>query len=271
MREILLGALLFLGCSGSSDTGDTGDTNDTGNTAPSSAVPDFVGLSFLLESTDGFDPLTGVDIRLSFSERTESTLGFRLHPGCNSLDGEFTLDDENRMLVSLLGMTEMACETALMDQDNWFLAFMQANPVLSYEAPRLTLTDTEATLVFLDTEVATPDQDLTGILWTIDTFIDGDAMMAFNLTSPPTILFDEDGTLSFSDSCNSGMASYSASENNLSLSSFSITDLACEDETIIEASSHFHAVMSEGDTFFEIDASRITLMRESLGLSGTGE
>ena len=168
-------------------------------------------------------------------------------------------------------MTEMACDKVLMDQDGWFVDFIAASPVLSYESPRLTLTGDEASLVFLDTEVATPDLDLAGIQWTIDSYIDGESYTNLNLAAPPTLSFDGEGSLDFFDACNSGAGSYELDGNTLTLSAFAITDLACEDELIIEASNHFHSVISAGETTVEIDASRITLMRGTMGISGTGE
>ena len=84
----------------------------------SDAAEPFLALDFILESSEGFAPVEGSTIRLSFREGDTSELGFALHGGCNSLLGDFTLAD-GVMSVSQLMMTEMACGGGLMEQDNW--------------------------------------------------------------------------------------------------------------------------------------------------------
>ena len=256
--------IFSLACNGGTDTGVDSDTN-------TSTQADYVGLSFLLESADGYTPLADVDVRLWISESSSGGLMLRVAPGCNSGEADFTVDDAGVLTVDGIGMAEMACDKASMAQDYWFVDFIMSEPVLSYTAPRLTLTGDEATLVFLDTEVATPDLDLEGTEWTIDGFIDGEAYTNFNLSDLPTLSLDAAGTLDFFDACNVGTGSYELDGNVLILSEFTTSYRECKDEVIIEVSNHFLSVISEGETTVEIDANRITLMRGSMGLSGTGE
>ena len=91
--------------------------------------------------------------------------------------------EEDVFILGSAYSTEMGCDTALMDEDIWFTSFFQSSPTLSFDGERLTFTGTEATLVFLDSEIATPDQDLVGPTWEIDTFIDGEVAKTPNFTS----------------------------------------------------------------------------------------
>jgi heat shock protein HslJ len=263
MRASFWGVLVLAACQGDTDS-DTADQSDTGGDGASS----FMGHDFLLESAEGFTPIPDVDIRLWFRVDDEFGPMVSASAGCNHMDGAVALEDDS-LVIAGMGTTEMACGKALDAQESWFFGFVLSSPALSYEDPRLTLTGTDASLTFLDSEVATPDVDLAGALWTIDSLIDGEEFSTYNMESPPTLLFDEDGTVRIWDSCNEGQGSYTLTEDTITFSQMTSSYMDCSDETIVIVSEHFLSVVTEGETTFDIDASRVTLMRGSLGLSGT--
>ena len=165
--------------------------------------------------------------------------------------------------------TEMGCDMALMEEDAWFTSFFQSSPILSFDGERLTFTGTEATLVFLDSEIATPDQELVGPTWEIDTFIDGEAASAYNLAESPTLSFSADGSVEIFGGCNGGGGSYEAGDDGtISFSDLVSTEMACDESTMM-AEGHIFNVLGEAGLTFEIDANRLTIMGASKGISGS--
>ena len=246
----------LLACSDkSTDSGDSGDSGDS--------VADFVGMDFLLESSEGYD-LVAEDARIFFPQEDD----FSFSAGCNSLGGSFS-SEEDVFSVSAISMTEMGCDTALMEEDSWFVAFFQSSPGLTFDGERLTFTGTQATLVFVDSEIATPDQELVGPTWEIDTFIDGESASAYNLSESPTLSFLEDGSVEFFGGCNSGGGTYEV-DGAGSISFFEIfsTEMACDDTTM-SAEQHIFSVLGESGLSYDIDANRLSISGASLGISGT--
>lgn len=224
---------------------------------------EFVGMDFNLESTEGYE-LVADDARISFPGNRD----FSFSAGCNSLGGIFSLE-EDVFTLGEASSSMMGCDTALMDEDTWFIEFFQSSPILSFDGERLTFTGTEAKLVFLDSEIATPDQDLVGPIWEINTFIDGDMANAYNLAEPPTLSFSADGNVGIFGGCNEGGGSYEVGDDgSILFSELMSTDMAC-DESTMTAEGHVFSVLGESGLTFEIDANRLTIMGSSLGISGS--
>ena len=91
------------------------NTDDTGGSGGSGL--DFVGMDFVLESTEGYD-LVADGARLSFASESE----FSFSAGCNSLGGTYSVENDVFSLSEAF-MTEMGCENALMEEDSWFVSF----------------------------------------------------------------------------------------------------------------------------------------------------
>jgi heat shock protein HslJ len=133
----------------------------------------------------------------------------------------------------------------------------------------LTFTGTEATLVFLDSEIATPDQELVGPTWEIDTFIDGETANATNLVDSPTLSFSADGSVEIFGGCNRGGGLYEVDDDgSISFSELMSTYMACDDSTMA-AEEHIFGVLEESGLIYEIDANRLTIMGATLGISGS--
>lgn len=223
------------------------------------------GLEFLLESATGFTPVPSTTARLSFKA---SELSFSA--GCNAYSGTYSLCD-GKLCVSRLGGTEIGCETALQTQDGWIADFLQSSPGLTQAGPTLTLAGAEASLEFLDREVADADRPLTGRTWTIDTFIENGAASSSPSQASPTLEFGSDGTLQVFTTCNSGRGSYTRNGQTLTLASVALTALSCGATGSVASEDRIGRVLADGEVTLEIDARRLTLMRGALGLSATTE
>jgi len=227
-----------------------------------SSGPSLDGRDFLLESSEGFEPLSGSTVRLSFDDGE-----LRFSAGCNSSSGPYELRD-GHLIVESLGSTEIGCDAGRHAQDLWLGMFMTSEPLLVLEGDELTLTNPEASLVFLDREVADPDRPLVETPWTVDTFIDGGAASNFPGPSSPTLLFAEDGSLEIDTTCNTGSGRYSTSGDQLTLSDVAYTDKACSGAAA-SIDAEVQAFLNNGTFGFQIEAARLTLRRGDSGLSAT--
>ena len=202
-------------------------------------------------------------IRLWFEE---SEFGFSAD--CNSHSGAYSLCGDS-LCTQGLGSTEMGCSADLQAQDEWLASFFTASPKIELVGDQLTLSTSEATLVFLDREVADPDRPLTGRTWTIDTFIDGDAASNLPLQVPPTVEFADDGTFQAFTTCNTGTGAYVAEGTSLTLSEVAYSEEGCDASGSDTADVHVKSVLTDGVVTTEIEAARLTLMHGTLGISAT--
>jgi heat shock protein HslJ len=221
------------------------------------------GHTFLLETSTGYEQVNNTALALGFDES-----GLHFSAGCNSHAGPYSLCDD-KLCVTGLSSTEIGCDAALQAQDEWLANFFTSTPSVVYTPPLLTLVGDGATLEFLDREAADPDRALTGRLWSIDTFIDGDAASNLPLMEIPTIRFEDDGSFAVNDTCNGISGSYIVDGPKLTLSDVMSTLIDCE--TDLAAQMHVAEVISAGDLTYTIEAARLTLMHGEVGLSATTE
>lgn len=240
--------------------GQTSSTHLTSAGAGSSQVG-LAGLDFLLESAEGFMPVQGTTVRLSFDATSLNISG-----GCNSLFGTYSLCD-GRICVADLGTTDIGCEPALHEQDTWLGDFFGASPLVAQSGARLTLEGTGATLSFLDREVADPDRPLVGPTWRVDTLIQGNGPTAgaSSVAITPTLQFKADGAYDVFTGCHTGSGTYTVAGASITLSGAAYTEEGClaPNEMV---NDHIVEVLAEGTVAYEIEARRLTITREDVGL-----
>lgn len=66
--------------------------------------------------------------------------GISAKADCNSMFGQVNLDGGSLQMETPLGMTMMACDPALMEQDQWISDFLSSGPKWSLDGGILTLT-----------------------------------------------------------------------------------------------------------------------------------
>lgn len=107
----------------------------------------FAGTSWTLESLNGAAPLENTQLTLEFGNGTVGGSS-----GCNSYSGTFSATD-TELAFSPLASTEMACETAIMDQEAAFFVALGSEVVYVRSDTRLGLTNKNnaQVLVFVQT------------------------------------------------------------------------------------------------------------------------
>jgi len=113
----LLGASLALGACGSEGA-------------------DLAGRTFTSTEVRGHDLVEGSTITLTFEEGRISANG-----GCNTLNGSATWDGDTLEVAEPLASTMMACDEALMAQDQWLTGYLTSSPALAVDGDTMTLGD----------------------------------------------------------------------------------------------------------------------------------
>ena len=258
--NLLTTLFVLLACGDKSSDTSTANDTATGDTATTEGNYEFQGKDFVFQSAQGFS-LIGESMRLQFAA---ADLEMSFQADCNSFFGTYSVDN-GTLQVGAMGGTEMGCDTALMEQDNWLVSFFTSGPSVVYESDTLTFSNSDATLIFQDEEVAVPDLNLQDISWEIDSYIDGEVVTTYNLQSTPNFMFASDGTFSLNTGCNGASGTYTDTSGSLSISIDVITDAICEGD-INTVEGHVFQIFN-GNPSYEIDAQRITLTAGDKGIS----
>ena len=157
-----------------------------------------------------------------------------------------------------------------MEQDTWLVSFFTSSPTFVHDGDLLTFTNTEASIVFIDEEVAIPDQSLVGVTWNVDTYIEGETASNYNIDPYPTLSFDADGSFSIETGCNGLGGTYSTSGNTLFIEPFDMTLIGCEDP-VLSIENHLVHVFSSTSITYEIDANRLHIYGDSKSISAYTE
>ncbi len=83
------------------------------------------GLSYVLESAEGYTLVEESNFMLSFSESAQGETYFSASTGCNSIDGIYSIDD-GVMNVDMMSTTDMWCSDELSTQEDWLLEFFHS-------------------------------------------------------------------------------------------------------------------------------------------------
>lgn len=162
---------------------------------------------------------SGSTIRLEFSE-----IAITANAGCNQLMGKAGLD-AGRLTVDNLGGTEMGCEKALMDQDEWLSEFLSSSPVWKLDGETLVLSDGKTKIELREEKLTA--KPLHGTAWTLDTLVDGETASSIPQGVRATLKLGEDGKVSGNAGCNGFGGSFTAKAGKISFSNLGVTRMAC--------------------------------------------
>lgn len=145
--------------------------------------------------------------------------------GCNSYFGSYTVDGTN-LNISQVGSTMMACMgNGLMEQESQFLTMLQAAATFTLSADQLTIHTAEGDLIFQPAQ----HQTLEGVTWVLSGIAEGDAVVSMAVDSEMTATF-ADGAVAGYAGCNQYNATYTLTDNELTLGPIASTKMACEGE-----------------------------------------
>lgn len=258
---VLATALALAACGGD-------DESVTAGAGPGDAPLADEYVSF--EVTAGGEPrplVEGTEIRLRFNDDQLSA-----SLGCNQLSGRFHFDG-TRLVVDGLASTEMGCDPARHEQDQWFADLLTSRPQLLISGDELVINDGYTTVLLRDAEASAPDRPLLDTTWEVEGFADGqdpeDSAMAFGVAQPGRVRFQDDGFVTGFDGCNqfgTGQAPddpvdglrYEVDGDQLAFSGTPVmTEVACPDLT--EYVDRFWAVLT-GTATWSVDGDQLRLV-----------
>ncbi len=213
------------------------------------------GRTFLSEAitVDGapFELVEGTRIRL---ELTDAEV--RVNAGCNHLSGTLESTADGVLRIGQMGGTEMGCDQALHDQDDWLMELLTSSPAWSLAGDRLTLTSGSTVIELLDRRVADPDRTLEGTAWIVDTIYQGDTASSLPTDAVAELTF-ADGEVSGSTGCNDIQGRYRIDGSTLHVEDLVQTDVACAPEVMVLEDAVL--ALNGSAVTFEIAAARLTL------------
>lgn len=204
----------------------------------------------LLDSTWELDELHGQDairnvlVSMTFAKDDKLTgTG-----GCNRFVGSWKHSDSRNLDLTAGGSTRIACEKAIMTQEQ---AFFQALE----DTARYRLDEDELELYNADgVEIAEFDRirptELTRTQWQVVAFNNGQQAVVPVLDDSTLLtMFDPDGTVSGQSGCNTFTGDYSrGSDSSMEIGELAQTLMAC-DQPIMDQETQFLAALKQADTY----------------------
>jgi heat shock protein HslJ len=129
---VLALALLVTACG--DDGGDDVSTDGGGGGSSEVTFDDLIGKTFVSTDVTGHDLVPDSVISLEFIDGRISA-----NAGCNTQNGDASVDGGS-LVVEQLASTMMACEDALMAQEQWLAGFLEGDPDVALDGTTLTLT-----------------------------------------------------------------------------------------------------------------------------------
>jgi heat shock protein HslJ len=238
------------------------------NLLPGGGSPDLSGRDFLSTSvTVGglAQPLVdGTRIRIGFDE--EGMLA--AHAGCNHFGAMYRIDGGVLALADG-AMTEMGCDPALAEQDDWLFAFLSAQPLVRAFGDVLVMEEGETVITLLDREVADPDLPLVGPVWTVSAILSGDAVSSVPEDVHASLVFTDDQLVMVQTGCNSGSGRAEVLADTIRFGDIALTRMACEGGAA-EMEEAMLTVLSADVVRYEVDANLLELSIAGYGLQLTG-
>jgi heat shock protein HslJ len=224
-------------------------------TVPTTDSEGIEGRTFLSESVtenaESRELVEGTRISLQFGDDGRLSA----NAGCNNLFTDVSIGADV-LETGLVGGTEMGCDQARHDQDQWLSAFLESSPAWTLDGDRLTLSSGDSEIVLLDRRVADPDRALEGTRWVVDTIVTGDAASSMWAgTEGSAWLVIEEGGFTASTGCRDVDGSVEVSADRLRFSDAVQTDPACPPE-LADVDDVMLALLT-GDVEYEIEAARL--------------
>ncbi|WP_069165148.1 META domain-containing protein [Nocardia altamirensis] len=248
--------LALLGVAACSD-GDSGSKSTTTSTTVSGMPipgggPVPMGRTFISTKVDGTPIPGGGPLTITFKD---GRIG--ADAGCNSHGGAVTFDN-NKLTVSGLSSTLMACADDRQGADGWLSGLLDAKPTWQVDGDMLTLQGNNVTVTLQDKKVAQPDKPIKGTTWIVTGLITPDAQIRSQAIDDvkPTLTIAEDGAVSGSAGCNRMIGTATGAGADLTFQ-IGTTKMLCGPEVMEVEQAVLKAL--DGKVTATVDANVLTL------------
>jgi heat shock protein HslJ len=259
-RALALSAMVLLLAACGSD----GDSEDAGAGGDGGAASGVDGAWTLESGTVDGEPIPlSADYPVTLVIEGDQFSG---RAACNSYGGSGSIDGDS-FKIGDVAWTEMGCEPQVMETEQAYLAALMVVDEVALEGDALTLTGGGAELRF-SRDAPIQDAALVGVVWTLDTLIEGEAAST-TLGETATLKLASDGTIVATTGCRELTGEYVINGSEVAVTSASMAgecpqDLARQDNLVV-------TVLTDGFTV-EIEGQRLILTSMGGdGLSYTSE
>ena len=248
----LVGVLVLAGCA-SGGAGSVGPGPGAGGSA------DLDGRTFLSVGVVGVTPVTDTQIRVSFADGRVMA-----NAGCNSMSGGYAVDGDT-LMVNDLAITEMGCDPARHEQDEWVSGLLTGRPRVRVDGDTLVVTGSTIELTMRDREVVQPDQSLVGPRWTVDTLVQGESASSVPAGAEAYLVIEDTGDAFRAmghTGCNQFGGPVEVGRAELTFGEIVSTKMACTGGADVLERAVL-AVLNAPTVSYEIEADRLTLRAPS--------
>jgi heat shock protein HslJ len=180
--------------------------------------------------------------------------------GCNTMQGQVDTGDGTLTVDGGLSMTEMGCDPARHDQDEFVAGVLSANPRWELTDSRLTIR-TGTTVFDMTAEEEQVSRDLKGTTWVLDTLIDGDVASSTAAGAPEVTLVFDGRKVTADTHCNGYTAEYVVDGDTITFTAGASTLMACAPEIMKVEKAVADALRDE--VTYEVTADRLTFTHPS--------
>ena len=214
-----------------------------------SSQDELVGQVWTLTALMGEPPLPVTTITVEFGQDdTPSDGRVGGFSGCNTYSGPYEVSGSKLSFGQPMASTMMACEPAVMHQEQAYMTALGAVTGYEIKDATLTLYDGGKTAV---AEFAVVEQTLEGTSWDVIACNNGrEAVVSVIIGTEITANFGGDGQLTGSAGCNNYVTKYRTEGNSITISSaVATTRKACPEEGVTEQENAYLAALQTADTY----------------------
>jgi heat shock protein HslJ len=217
---------------------------------------DFVGRTYVASdvSEGGVaKPLVaGTELTLTFTKD-----GISASAGCNSMVSTDAGIDDSVLRVSSLISTQMACDPAVMQQEDWWADFLTSGPAADVGDRVLTLTSPTAQ-VRLTAEETVEDLPLTGTAWKLDTIVSGEAASSVPAAGAATLGLTDHAMTITVGTCRKSTLPATIADTTIGYDTAALAASTCTGEAA-QVDRAILAVFGGGSVDYRIDGTRLTI------------
>jgi len=184
--------------------------------------------------------------------------------GCNSFGHTYSIEDGK--LVMDAYYTLIGCSPSVNELENWYFAFLESHPSITYEGDELTLEGDGIRIDYIDEELVPPDLELRGPTWTVEGIVENEFATQGQWPSPATLVFHTDRTVSIETGCNSGFAGFFYDGDGIELSDVVVTERGCEGDAAVLERAVLDVLVGPQPVPWGISSERLYLRGETIGL-----
>jgi heat shock protein HslJ len=139
----IAGVAVFSACGGDDDDSSSATTASTPGD-PSATAQDLADRQFASTEVTGHELVEGTEVTIGFPNPQQ----FSANTGCNTMNGQFAIEDGVFVVDGEVQSTLMGCSPELEAQDDWLLGLLVAGPEATFADGTLTLTGPEGVITF---------------------------------------------------------------------------------------------------------------------------